>query len=140
MPGISVRGGMGKELQVSLLLNRWVWALPHPPVVKGRYLDLHQGHLLLTVGVQEREHLGLRHTRPQQPGCNESLPLLLSHYPHDLQLLYVLLQPLLQVFWKGQGHCYQYLTNPLWAPSPGTPRSPAGLNVNLPTHLRRAIT
>lgn len=67
------------------------------------------GHLLLTVGVQECEHLGLRHAGPQQPGRNESFPLLLPYHPHDLQLLDVLLQPLLQVFWKGQGHRHQLL-------------------------------
>lgn len=91
------------------------------------------GHLLLTVGIQEREHLGLRHARSQQPGCNEPFPLRLPQHPDDLQLLDVLLQPLLQVFWKGQGHCYQLLTNPPWAPCPGTPRSSAGLNAN-PSH------
>lgn len=91
------------------------------------------GHLLLTVGIQECEHLGLRHACSQQPGCNEPFPLWLPHHPDDLQLLDVLFQPLLQVFWKGQGHCYQFLTNPLWAPCSGTPRSSAGLNAK-PSH------
>ncbi|EDL04073.1 mCG145896, partial [Mus musculus] len=80
------------------------------------------GRVLLTVGVQEREHLCLRHAGPQQPGCDEPLPLPLPNHAHDLQLLNVLLQPLLQVLWKGHGHCDQHLTNPLWVLPPSTPQ------------------
>lgn len=96
-------------------------------------------HLLLTVGIQECEHLCLRHAGPQQPCSDQPLPLLLPHHPYDLQLLHILLQLLLQVLWKGQGHCYQFTAfcklNPLWAPSLVALRSPAHLNANCsPAH------
>lgn len=83
------------------------------------------GHVLLTVRVQERKHLSLRHTGPQQPGRDEPLPLLLSNHAHDLQLLNVPFQLLLQVLWKGQGHCYgrQPLANPLWVLHPSPPKN-----------------
>lgn len=50
------------------------------------------GPLVLTVGIQEGEHLRLRHAGSQQSGSDQALSLLLPHHPHDLQLLYVLLQ------------------------------------------------
>lgn len=116
------------EAQALLVLKQKDWMVPAPPhlsVVKSRYPGLLAavGHVLLTVGVQEREHLSLCHAGPQQPGCNEPLPLLLSNHTHDLQLLNIPLQPLLQVLWKGQGYCYQILTNPLWVLHPSTPKN-----------------
>lgn len=107
------------EPPAALLLRdkvRVVPGPPHLPVVKRRYAGLlapvgvsypqwacpaHSGRVLLTVGVQEREHLSLRHAGPQQPCCDEPFPLLLSDHSHDLQLLNIPLQPLLQVLWKG---------------------------------------
>lgn len=118
---------MGKS-QTLLVLKQKAWMVsvpPHLPVMKSRYPGLLApvGHVLLTVGVQECEHLSLCHAGPQQPGCDEPLPLLLSNHAHDLQLLNIPLQPLLQVLWKGQGHCYQPLTNPLWVSCPSTPKN-----------------
>lgn len=100
-------------------------APPHLPVVRSRSPGLLApgGHILLTVGIQEREHLSLRHAGSQQPGCDEPLPLLLSNHTHDLQLLNILLQPLLQVLWKGYRPPYQPRTNPLWELRPGTPKN-----------------
>lgn len=52
---------------------------------------------LLTVRVEEGEHLSLSDAGPQQPGRDQALPLRLSHHMDDLQLTHILLQPALQV-------------------------------------------
>lgn len=55
------------------------------------------------MGVQEGQHLPAGHAGPQQPGRYQPFPLLLPHHPHDLQLLHVALQLILQVVWGGSG-------------------------------------
>lgn len=62
---------------------------------RGRPPGCQASTLLLTVGIQEREHLCLCHAGSQQSGRDQPLPLRLPHHPHELQLLHVLLQLLL---------------------------------------------
>lgn len=60
------------------------------------------GRWTLTVCIQEGEHLAARHAGSQQPGRDQPLPLRLPHHPHNLQLLHVAVQLVLQIFWGNR--------------------------------------
>lgn len=56
--------------------------------------------LLLTMSIQESEHISCGHTSTEQPGSDQALPLLLSDNLHYLQLLHVGIQLVFQVVWN----------------------------------------
>lgn len=55
------------------------------------------------MGIQEGQDLPAGHAGPQQPCRDQPFPLLLPHDSHDLELLHVAIQLVLQIVWGGGG-------------------------------------
>lgn len=52
------------------------------------------------MGIQEGQDLPAGHAGPQQPRRNQPFPLLLPHDSHNLELLHITVQLVLQVVWE----------------------------------------